>query len=100
MSNTSIKDIVLPTVIYNGKKTVTTAGTRVALASSQAILEGVWIKALAANTGTIYVGDSTVASTNGLALAPGDLIFLRVANLATINLDSSVNAEGVTYLAT
>lgn len=88
---------IAPTTIYNGKKTVTTAGTRVALASSQAV-KSVTIKALAANTGTIFVGDGSVASTTGFALAAGDTVSLDIANLATVNLDSSVNGEGVTYL--
>lgn len=92
--------VSLPATIYNGKKTVTTAGTRVTLASSQAILSGVTIKALAANTGTIYVGDGSVTSTTGYALAPGDSVFMEIANLATVNLDSSVNGEGVTYIGT
>lgn len=85
------------TTIFNGKTTVTTAGTRVTLAASQAI-KSVTIKALAANTGTIFVGNTTVASTNGLALAAGEAISMDIANLNTVNIDSSVNGEGVTYL--
>lgn len=87
-----------PTTIFNGKTTVTTAGTRVALASSQ-VIKSVTIKAALANTGTIYVGNSTVASTNGLELAAGDTISLDISNLATINIDSSTNAQSVTYIA-
>lgn len=88
-----------PTTIYNGKKTVTTAGTRVTLAASQAV-KSVVIKALVGNTGTIYVGDTSVASTNGFALSPGDTLTLDIANLNTVNLDASVNGEGVTYVGT
>lgn len=91
--------IALPTNIYSGKTTVTTVGTRVPLASSQAIASGVTIKALVANTGIIYIGNSSVASSNGHQLAAGDSVFLEIANLNTVNLDSSVNGEGVTYLA-
>lgn len=87
-----------PTTIFNGKKTVTTAGTRVTLAASTTV-KSVTIKALAANTGTIYVGDTSVASTNGFALSAGESISLDIANLNTVNLDSSVNGEGVTYIA-
>lgn len=88
---------VAPTTVLNGKKTVTTAGTRVTLAASTTC-KSVTIKALAANTGTIYVGDTSVASTNGYALAPGETVTLDIANLNTVNLDSSVNGEGVTYI--
>ena len=50
--------VAAPTTIYHGKKTVTTAGTRVALASSQAV-RSVCIKALQTNGGYIYVGDTS-----------------------------------------
>lgn len=88
---------VAPTTIYNGKKTVTTAGTRVTLASSQAV-KSVTIKALSTNTGIIYVGDTSVASTNGFQLSPGETLSLDIANLNTVNLDASVSGESVTYV--
>ena len=88
---------VAPTTIFNGKTTVTTAGTRVTLAASQAV-KSVTIKALSTNTGLIYVGNSSVASTNGYQLAAGDTISLDISNLNTVNIDSAVNGEGVSYL--
>jgi len=87
----------IPIVIYNGQKTVTTAGTRVALAASQAV-QTVTIRALVGNTGLIYIGGSSVASTNGVQLEPGDAITLAIANLATVYIDSAVNGEGVSYI--
>ena len=95
----AISSVAIPTTIYHGQKTVTTAGTEVALASSQAILSGVRIKALAANTGIIYVGANPVTSSTGFALAAGEEVFVEVANLATVYIDSSVNGEGVSYIA-
>lgn len=86
-----------PTTIYNGNKNVTTAGTRVTLASSQAV-KSITIKAKIANTGTIYVGDTSVSSSNGFALAAGETLSLDLANLNTVNLDASVSGEGVTYI--
>jgi hypothetical protein len=86
-----------PTTIYSGKTAVTTAGTRVVLTSSQAI-QSVTIKALSTNTGIIYVGNSSVASTNGLQLLAGESVSMDIANLTTVNIDSSVNGEGVTYV--
>lgn len=86
-----------PTTVGNGKKTVATAGTRVTLSSST-ICKSVTIKALIANTGTIYIGDTSVAASNGFALLAGESISLDIANLTTVNLDSSVNGEGVTYV--
>lgn len=44
-----------------------------ALAASTVVLTGVRIKALAANSGTIYLGnDSSVTASNGYPLAAGE----------------------------
>lgn len=97
VSGTVSNTPVAPTTIFNGKTTVTTPGTRVTLAASQAV-QTVTIKALSSNTGIIYVGNVTVASTNGFQLAAGDTISFDLSNLNTINIDSSVATEGVTYI--
>lgn len=91
-------DIAAPTTVINGKKTVTTAGTRVTLAASTTV-KGVTVKALAANTGLIYVGDTSVASTNGFQLSASESVSMDIANLNTVNLDAAVNGEGVTFIA-
>lgn len=88
---------VAPTTVFNGKTTVTAAGTRVVLAASTTV-KSVTIKALSTNTGLIYVGNSTVSSANGFQLAAGDTISMDIANLNTVNIDSSVSGEGVTYI--
>ena len=90
--------LAVPTTVLNGKTSVTTAGTRVTLAGSTAC-RGVTIKALSTNTGFIYVGNATVASTNGFQLRAGESCSLDIANLITVNIDSSVNGEGVSYLS-
>jgi hypothetical protein len=78
-------------------KTVTTSGTRVALAASQSV-KSLSIKALSSNTGTIYVGDSSVTSANGFRLLANESVSIDLANLNTVNIDSSVNGEGVCYI--
>jgi len=88
----------VPSTIYNGNTNVTTAATRVTLASSQAV-KSITIKAKLANTGTIYVGDTSVSSANGLELQAGESVSFDLANLNTVNLDASVSGEGVRYLA-
>lgn len=91
------------TGIGNGVKTVTTAGTDVALAASTAAKK-VIIQAQTDNTSIIAVGatgvDATIATGTGIILYPGDTITLECDNLADIFIDSLVNGEGVrfTYL--
>ncbi len=85
------------TSIGVGNTTVTTAGTRVALAGST-VCKKVVVCAKLANTGTIWVGGSTVAAGSGIPLVPLQQIEIDIANLITVNIDSTVNGEGVTYL--
>lgn len=87
----------IPGSAVSGQKNVTTAGTAVALGVSTAI-QSITIKAKRANTGDIYVGDSTVTSTNGLVLTRGEAVSFDMDNLADIFIDSSVNGEGVSFL--
>ena len=85
----------------SGKKAVTAAGTAEALGSGQ-VHGPLMVKALAANTGLIYVGNDgagDVASTNGMELSAGDVVvFDLVGNLAEIMVDAATNGEGVAWL--
>lgn len=96
-----VQTVSANTTIGDGRKVVTTAGTRVTLASSTACKQ-VAITAETDNTGLIVVGGSTVVATlatrQGVPLNPGDTITLDIDNLADINLDSTVSGDGVTFL--
>lgn len=86
---------------YSGQKTVTAAGTAVALGTE--IIQGpLMVKALETNTGLVYVGnDGTgdVASDTGMPLAAGDaIVFDWVGALGSILVDSAVDGEGVAWL--
>jgi hypothetical protein len=56
-----------------GTITVTTAGTAVQSPKSGSV-KAVLFKASSSNTGAIYVGDSSVSSSNGVELQPGAAI--------------------------
>jgi len=92
------------TGIAHGLKTVTSAGTDEAIAGSTAA-KYVDVQAQTDNTGWIAVGgtgvDATVATGNGILLAPGDHTgWIKIDNLADIFVDSTVSGDGVrfTYL--
>jgi len=82
----------------DGNKTVTTAGTSVQLSSSSVPAKKITIQAKSANTGSIYVGSSTVSATRGIELLPTGTITLSVNNLNLIYIDASVSGEGITYI--
>lgn len=92
--------IGVPTSMVSGAKTVSTSGTAEALGTTLATKQ-IYIRAKTANTGEVYVGDSTVdASTNkGIILSAGDSLVLSISNRTTVYIDVAVNGEGVDYVA-
>lgn len=88
------------TGIGHGVKTVTTAGTDVALASSTPCKK-VTIQAQTDNTSLIAVGgtgvDATITTGTGIILYPGDIFEMDIDNLADVFIDSLVNGEGVRF---
>lgn len=91
-------------------KTVTTAGTRVALSSTDLKVSAVLVQALSTNTGFIHVGDVTVLASTLLGVrlgipssgsTPASVTFSSAhfggndVNLADFYIDSTVNGEGV-----
>ncbi len=86
----------------DGRKTVTTAGTRVTLVASTTPCLSVAITALAGNSGTVVVGGAStvvaaLATQRGTPLLAGDSITFDCADLVDIGLDATVSGEGVTY---
>jgi hypothetical protein len=78
--------------------TVATAGTREQIAAYAC--REVTIIALDTNTGYVYIGGSDVSSTvYGVKLAAKDSITLAISNTNLIYIDSSVNGEGISYVA-
>ena len=88
------------TGIADGRTVVTTAGTRVVLASSTSCKK-VDITAETDNTGIIVVGGTTVVASlstrRGVPLYAGDTYSIEIDDLNDVNLDSTVSGDGVTY---
>lgn len=88
-----------------GDVTVTTAGTRVQLTSTNTYVSNVTVQGLGANTGKIFVGDSSVSATRGYELSPGSGIAItsivtpkgtqELVNLADIWFDAASNGDKV-----
>lgn len=84
----------------SGQKTVAAAGTAVALGT--AVINGpLIVKALDGNAGLVYLGNDgagDVTSSNGLALAGGDMVvFEYVSALSALILDAANNDDGVSW---
>lgn len=94
-----VASVAAPSAIFSGQTIVTTAGTAVALTTTQAISSGVTVKGLSTNTGIVYVGNSAVDSSNGFELAAGEAIFIDTDDLATVFVDAAVSGEGVSFIS-
>lgn len=97
MSGVNIVDASTGTV---GRTAVITAGTPVQLTAYTGKLStGVVVRALAANTGKIYLGFSnTVSSSTGYELSAGEAFPLEINTPSSIWIDASVNGEGVCFV--
>ena len=87
----------------SGQKAIATAGTELALgATTDEVLGALYVKALPANTGVMYVGrhsDGSIASSTGYPLKANEyVLFENVGTLSDIMVDATVNGEGVAWL--
>jgi hypothetical protein len=92
--------------LKNGRKVVTTTGTRVQLTTVSVPIRSVALTAETDNTGDVVIGGSTVvaalATREGTPLAAGQTMTLTknddgVDELSDVWLDSIVSGDGVTY---
>lgn len=93
----SLKELIPAQAVWTDHLTVPTAGTRVQFPDQPC--RSVTIRALAANTGDVYVGNVFLSSANGLPLAGSDALDIAIDNTKRLYLDAAVNGEGVAFLA-
>lgn len=87
-----------PSIIVAFRTTVTTAGTRVQLASNTLAI-GAILEAPSTNTGLVYIGGADVSSTvYGAELQPGQSTSVAVSNTNLIYIDASVSGNKLASL--
>jgi hypothetical protein len=88
--------------VNHGQDLVSTSGTSVALngGTSLSIPDGasLTVRADSGNGGNIYVGDSSVSSSDGFVLTSGDSVSVQVDDVSDINIDSDNDNEGVSWI--
>ena len=101
IGDVDVTSVAIPSTIYHGQETVDAAGTdqTIRAAGSQAITSGVTVKALAGNTGIIYVGAENVAAATGFELSAKESVFIEVADIASVWIDAATTDDGVSWIA-
>ena len=98
-SGISVNAVEMPITVVSGS-VATTIGVPIVLNSDTTReLTGVQIKALPGNTGTVYLGTSSVTASNGYQLEASNELFINVSTLANLYIDVSVGGEGIVYYA-
>lgn len=87
--------------ITDGRKVVTTAGTRVQITTAPIMVKRCTITAETDNTGAVVVGGATVVASlstrTGVPLNAGDSYELEIGDLSKVYLDSETSGDGVTF---
>lgn len=97
VSGTVTANPTTPTALAAFITTVTTAGTRVQLASNS--VTGVILQAPSTNTGNVFIGGSTVSSTSyGAELQPGQSTSVAIDNTNKIYIDAATNGDKLAAL--
>ena len=91
--------------IFVATTDIPTAGTRVQISNTPRLVVSITFKARNGNTGSVYVGGSTVSSTNGVELRPNegksyDFAALRLTvPISDFYLDTATNGNDVDWWA-
>lgn len=97
-NKTLVEPAPLEELVY-GQTNVTTAGTAVLLLSGSQTTHTLTITSDETNTGNIYLGDSSVTSSNGYIIPVGASLSLDHNHaLDNLHIDSDNNGEGVSYI--
>ena len=86
-----------------GTTTVSTAGTEQQISNTSNRVRWLKAKALAANSGIVYIGVSDITATNGYELSAGNEIELNFADAggtilwSTVYVDAATNGDKVCW---
>lgn len=90
------------TSIVDGSKTITVAGTPVALSATSVSISKVEIHSLISNAGYVYVGASTVSAVSGSErghlIPTGASFTIFINDLNKVYVDSTTSGDKVTFL--
>lgn len=97
-TNESLNVVQLaPAVFHNGQQTSSGTATQLT-ATSTPFTNGLIVQALSTNAANVYVGTSTVTTSNGFQLQPGQATSIAVNNANLVYVISTNSGDGVCYV--
>ena len=83
----------------SGSKTIATTVTATPMSTNNYYVSDLIVKAMATNSGTVYIGNSTVTASpaTGVPLAAGDVWFSTGINMAELYIISNTIGDMVGY---
>jgi len=97
-SNVAVVSTYVPVTIGNGNFTVTNSGTAVQISVASVACSYVVLVGNSTNTGSLWVGGSTVTVGNGLPLLALQTQRLDINNLNKVYVNADANGESGTYV--
>lgn len=92
--------LIRPSGLTTGILTnITTVGNQLSTAG-YTCSSGINFKASSSNTDLIYIGNSTIATTLGFMLDPGEQLFLDIDNISKVYVRSKSGTQVLSYIAT
>ena len=90
-------DSSVASAIDTGNKDVATAGVAVKLTASATPCKRLIITGKAANTNKIYIGGTSVASTDGTFIYASQTLQLEIDDVSKVYIDADTSSEGVQF---
>lgn len=82
--------------VLTGQQTVTTSAVNL----GSTVIKTICIKALAANSGNLYLGGSNVSTSNGMEMAASNSWCGNVSNTNSLYIVAGSSVGGVSWIAT
>tara|TARA_R100000152_G_C6782033_1_gene218082 strand:+ start:9616 stop:9909 length:294 start_codon:yes stop_codon:yes gene_type:complete len=91
---------IKPTAIYSGQTNLSSSSTTVIGDSQDLVMSEVTIKAMVANAGSVYIGDSSVSTSTGFELRAGQQITISAGSPSLIYAIAAQNNDDISWVAT
>lgn len=91
---------IKPTTIFSGQTNLSNSSTTAIGSSADLVMSEVTIKAMVANAGSVYIGDSSVSTSTGFELRAGQQVTISAGTPSLIYAIAANNNDDISWVAT